>query len=105
MSYLIILYIKELDFHCCSRSHFELEDDFVLLSNQLKAGGEIPAKGKRTTLHVQDFKDLSRDVIKVRNYLSLPLPLPHTNFYYSFVMPKWTPNPLFYYSFVMPKWF
>ncbi|VAH62060.1 unnamed protein product [Triticum turgidum subsp. durum] len=31
---------------------------------ELKPGGEIPAKGKKITLHVQTVKDLSRDVIK-----------------------------------------
>uniref|UniRef100_M8B949 Zinc finger protein ZPR1 n=1 Tax=Aegilops tauschii TaxID=37682 RepID=M8B949_AEGTA len=31
---------------------------------ELKPGGEIPAKGKKITLHVQNVKDLSRDVIK-----------------------------------------
>ncbi|KAM0874523.1 hypothetical protein ACQ4PT_037360 [Festuca glaucescens] len=33
-------------------------------NSELKPGGGIPAKGKKTTLHVQEFKDLSRDVIK-----------------------------------------
>lgn len=33
-------------------------------NSELKPGGEIPTKGKKTTLHVQNFKDLSRDVIK-----------------------------------------
>ncbi|EMS64584.1 Zinc finger protein ZPR1 [Triticum urartu] len=31
---------------------------------ELKPGGEIPAKGKKITLHLQTVKDLSRDVIK-----------------------------------------
>ncbi|VAH39425.1 unnamed protein product [Triticum turgidum subsp. durum] len=31
---------------------------------ELKPGGEIPAKGKKTTLIVRNVKDLSRDVIK-----------------------------------------
>ncbi|XP_044976480.1 zinc finger protein ZPR1 homolog isoform X2 [Hordeum vulgare subsp. vulgare] len=31
---------------------------------ELKPGGEIPAKGKKITLHVQNVEDLSRDVIK-----------------------------------------
>ncbi|KAI4999369.1 hypothetical protein ZWY2020_003958 [Hordeum vulgare] len=33
-------------------------------NSQLKPGGEIPAKGKKITLHVQNVEDLSRDVIK-----------------------------------------
>ncbi|VAH62062.1 unnamed protein product [Triticum turgidum subsp. durum] len=33
-------------------------------NSELKPGGEIPAKGKKITLHVQTVKDLSRDVIK-----------------------------------------
>ncbi|KAG6473112.1 hypothetical protein ZIOFF_067019 [Zingiber officinale] len=33
-------------------------------SSELKAGGEIPERGKRITLSVQNFEDLSRDVIK-----------------------------------------
>lgn len=33
-------------------------------NSELKPGGEIPAKGKKTTLRVQNAKDLSRDVIK-----------------------------------------
>ncbi|KAL6636876.1 hypothetical protein ACP70R_024448 [Stipagrostis hirtigluma subsp. patula] len=33
-------------------------------NSELKPGGEIPAKGKRITLHVQNAKDLTRDVIK-----------------------------------------
>ncbi|KAF7036838.1 hypothetical protein CFC21_047365 [Triticum aestivum] len=33
-------------------------------NSELKPGGEIPAKGKKITLHVQNVKDLSRDVIK-----------------------------------------
>ena len=37
-----------------------------LCFDQLKAGGKIPDKGKKITLHVQDAKDLTRDVIKVR---------------------------------------
>jgi len=37
-----------------------------LCFDQLKAGGEIPAKGKKITLRVQNAKDLTRDVIKVR---------------------------------------
>lgn len=32
---------------------------------QLKAGGGIPEKGKKITLHVKNINDLSRDVIKV----------------------------------------
>jgi hypothetical protein len=35
------------------------------LFNQLKPGGEIPAKGKKITLRVQNARDLTRDVIKV----------------------------------------
>jgi len=35
-------------------------------NSELKAGGEIPAKGKKITLRVQNAKDLTRDVIKVR---------------------------------------
>lgn len=37
----------------------------VLNSLQLKAGGAIPAKGKKVTLLVRNVEDLSRDVIKV----------------------------------------
>ncbi|XP_078168218.1 uncharacterized protein LOC144562798 [Carex rostrata] len=33
-------------------------------SSELKAGGEIPPKGKRITLQVKNLRDLSRDVIK-----------------------------------------
>ncbi|KAF8709849.1 hypothetical protein HU200_029562 [Digitaria exilis] len=33
-------------------------------NSELKPGGEIPAKGKKITLHVQNAKDLTRDVIK-----------------------------------------
>ncbi|XP_044335319.1 zinc finger protein zpr1 isoform X1 [Triticum aestivum] len=33
-------------------------------NSELKPGGEIPAKGKKTTLIVRNVKDLSRDVIK-----------------------------------------
>ncbi|KAK8940782.1 hypothetical protein KSP39_PZI009907 [Platanthera zijinensis] len=33
-------------------------------SSELKAGGEIPPKGKRITVCVQNVKDLSRDLIK-----------------------------------------
>lgn len=33
-------------------------------NSELKAGGEIPAKGKKITLRVQNAKDLTRDVIK-----------------------------------------
>ncbi|PKA61003.1 hypothetical protein AXF42_Ash020811 [Apostasia shenzhenica] len=33
-------------------------------SSELKPGGEVPLKGKKITLHVQNVKDLSRDVIK-----------------------------------------
>ncbi|THU46788.1 hypothetical protein C4D60_Mb09t08580 [Musa balbisiana] len=33
-------------------------------SSELKAGGEIPEKGKRITVYVQNIEDLSRDVIK-----------------------------------------
>ncbi|CAN6309236.1 unnamed protein product [Urochloa humidicola] len=33
-------------------------------NSELKPGGEIPAKGKKITLRVQNAKDLSRDVIK-----------------------------------------
>ncbi|CAM0943544.1 unnamed protein product [Alopecurus aequalis] len=33
-------------------------------NSELKPGGEIPAKGKKITLQVQNVKDLSRDVIK-----------------------------------------
>jgi hypothetical protein len=36
------------------------------LFEQLKPGGEIPAKGKIIMLHVQNAKDFTRDVIKVR---------------------------------------
>lgn len=36
---------------------------------QLKPGGRIPDKGKKITLQVKNVKDLSRDVIKVRNLL------------------------------------
>lgn len=31
----------------------------------MKAGGAIPAKGKKVTVSVKDIRDLSRDVIKV----------------------------------------
>lgn len=40
-------------------------DDNCSLVMQLKPGGRIPEKGKITTLHVKDVRDLSRDVIKV----------------------------------------
>ncbi|CAL4919207.1 unnamed protein product [Urochloa decumbens] len=33
-------------------------------NSELKPGGEIPAKGKKITLRVQNVKDLTRDVIK-----------------------------------------
>ncbi|XP_050228426.1 uncharacterized protein LOC126677705 [Mercurialis annua] len=33
-------------------------------NSEVKPGGRIPEKGKRITLHVQNIKDLSRDVIK-----------------------------------------
>jgi len=33
-------------------------------NSELKAGGKIPDKGKKIMLHVQDAKDLTRDVIK-----------------------------------------
>ncbi|KAJ3669826.1 hypothetical protein LUZ60_010150 [Juncus effusus] len=33
-------------------------------NSELKAGGEIPKKGKKTTLKVKNIQDLSRDVIK-----------------------------------------
>lgn len=33
-------------------------------NSELKPGGEIPAKGKKITLHVQNARDLTRDVIK-----------------------------------------
>ncbi|KAL5229784.1 hypothetical protein ABZP36_028560 [Zizania latifolia] len=33
-------------------------------NSELKPGGEIPAKGKKITLHVQNTRDLTRDVIK-----------------------------------------
>ncbi|WVZ60650.1 hypothetical protein U9M48_010642 [Paspalum notatum var. saurae] len=33
-------------------------------NSELKPGGEIPANGKKITLHVQNAKDLTRDVIK-----------------------------------------
>ncbi|GJM96700.1 hypothetical protein PR202_ga13562 [Eleusine coracana subsp. coracana] len=36
----------------------------IFLFEQLKPGGEIPAKGKKITLRVQNAKDLTRDVIK-----------------------------------------
>jgi hypothetical protein len=36
------------------------------LFEQLKPGGEIPAEGKIIMLHVQNAKDFTRDVIKVR---------------------------------------
>jgi hypothetical protein len=39
-------------------------------NSELKPGGEIPAKGKKITLRVQNGKDLTRDVIKVRNLFS-----------------------------------
>ncbi|ONM09576.1 ZPR1 zinc-finger domain protein [Zea mays] len=34
-------------------------------NSELKPGGEIPAKGKKITLRVQNAQDLTRDVIKV----------------------------------------
>ena len=37
-----------------------------LCFDQLKAGVKIPDKGKKITLRVQNAKDLTRDVIKVR---------------------------------------
>ncbi|KAL7089665.1 hypothetical protein ACP275_13G198100 [Erythranthe tilingii] len=33
-------------------------------NSEVKAGGPIPDKGKKITVHVKNFKDLSRDVIK-----------------------------------------
>lgn len=38
----------------------------LCLSLQLKPGGPISEKGKKITLHVENIKDLSRDVIKVQ---------------------------------------
>ena len=49
-------------------THLNSKSIFFLV-NQLKPGGEIPAKGKKITLHVQNVKDLSRGVIKVRKLL------------------------------------
>ncbi|KAJ6852761.1 zinc finger protein zpr1-like [Iris pallida] len=36
-------------------------------SSELKAGGEIPKKGKKITVYVRKMEDLSRDVIKADN--------------------------------------
>ena len=36
-------------------------------TNDVKTGGEVPQFGKRTTLHVQDREDLSRDLLKSEN--------------------------------------
>ena len=38
-------------------------------AKQLKAGGEIPQKGKRITVSVKNKGDLSRDVIKVNLFI------------------------------------
>lgn len=38
-------------------------------AKQLKAGGEIPKKGKRITVSVKNKGDLSRDVIKVNLFI------------------------------------
>jgi zinc finger protein len=34
-------------------------------SNDVKTGGEVPAKGRKITLRVEDAEDLSRDILKV----------------------------------------
>jgi zinc finger protein len=34
-------------------------------SNEVKTGGEVPAKGRKITLKVEDAEDLSRDILKV----------------------------------------
>jgi zinc finger protein len=39
-------------------------DDCGYKSNDVKTGGEIPAKGKRTTLRVTSPRDLARDILK-----------------------------------------
>lgn len=38
-------------------------------SNEVKTGGEIPPKGTRTTLVVDDPEDLTRDILKVGRYI------------------------------------
>lgn len=38
---------------------------------QVKPGGRIPDKGKKITVHVKNIKDLSRDVIKVCDWIDV----------------------------------
>ena len=37
-------------------------------SNEVKSGAGVSAKGTRTTLHLTDPSDLSRDILKVRSH-------------------------------------
>lgn len=39
-------------------------EDCGYRSNDVKTGGEVPARGKRITLHVKDEVDLARDILK-----------------------------------------
>lgn len=39
-------------------------DDCGYKSNDVKTGGEIPEKGKKTTIHVKNAVDLARDILK-----------------------------------------
>ena len=40
-------------------------------SNEVKTGGEVPEKGRKITLKVEDADDLSRDILKVQQFLNL----------------------------------
>ena len=49
--------------------YFEGWNKIFLFTLQLKPGGRIPEKGKKITLNVKNVNDLSRDVIKVCNFI------------------------------------
>ena len=38
-------------------------------SNEVKTGGEVSKKGRKITLKVEDSDDLTRDILKVSNFL------------------------------------
>lgn len=40
-------------------------------SNEVKTGGEVSEKGRKITLKVEDPDDLTRDILKVRNFFRL----------------------------------
>ena len=40
-------------------------------SNEVKTGGEVSKKGRKITLKVEDSDDLTRDILKVSNFLRL----------------------------------